>query len=140
MPRLLVSTRKRVIILRRQGYALKDIQRRLEQEDIVVSLRSLQRLCAKFKRVRTIRDLPRASKRRLLTPQMLSAMDESLRDNDELTARKLRDTLREKFTELPQVSLSTIKRYLYYVTFVVLLFLSMWYGLIGFHYSIHLWY
>ena len=113
MPRLLVSTRKRVIILRRQGYALKDIQRRLEQEDIVVSLRSLQRLCAKFKRVRTIRDLPRASKRRLLTPQMLSAMDESLRDNDELTARKLRDTLREKFTELPQVSLSTIKRYLY---------------------------
>ena len=40
MPRLLVSTRKRVIIFRQQGYGLKDIRRRLKEEGIVVSMRS----------------------------------------------------------------------------------------------------
>ena len=110
MPRLLVSARKRVIILRRQRYSIKDIRRRLEEEGTVVSVRSLQRLCAKFKKTRTIQDLPRAPKRRMLAPQTLSAMDESLRNNDELTARKLRARLREQFTDLPDVSLSTIKR------------------------------
>ena len=110
MPRLLVSTRKRVIILQRQGYVLKEIQKRLEEEGTVVSLRSLQRLCAKFKRTRTIRDLHRAPKRRLLTPEMLSAMDESLHNDDELTVRKLKARLRERFANLPDVSLSTIKR------------------------------
>ena len=44
MPRLNVSTRKRVIILKRQGYALKDIRRRLGEEGIVVSMRTLQRV------------------------------------------------------------------------------------------------
>ena len=110
MPRLAVSTRKRVITLRRQGYGLKEIQRRLNEEGIVISVRSLQRLCAKFEKMHTIQDLPRAFKHRMLTPQMLSAMDESLSNDDELTARKLKARLREQFTELPDVSLSTIKR------------------------------
>ena len=44
MPRLNVSARKRVIILRRQGYALKDIRRRLGEKGIVVSMRTLQRV------------------------------------------------------------------------------------------------
>ena len=50
MPRLLVSTRKRVIILRRQGCAIKDIRKRLEEEgtQMIVSVRSIQRLCVKF--------------------------------------------------------------------------------------------
>ena len=110
MPRLLVSARKRVIILERQGYALKEIRKRLEEEGTVVSLRSLQRLCAKFKRKRTIRDLHKAPKRRILTPEVLSAIDKSLHNDDELTARKLKARLGEQFADLPDVSLSTIKR------------------------------
>ena len=110
MPRLLVSTRKRVIILRRQGYAIKDIRKRLEEEGTIVSVRSIQRLCSKFEKLKTIQDLPRAPRRRLLTPQMLSAMEENLRNDDELTARKLKDRLREQFTDLPDVSISTVKR------------------------------
>ena len=43
MPRLLVATRKRVIILQRQGFSVRDIQCRLEEEGVEVSLRSLQR-------------------------------------------------------------------------------------------------
>ena len=110
MPRLQVSTRKRIIILKRQGYSLQDIRQRLEEEGIVVSIRSLQRLCAKFEKTRTIQDLPKATKCRVLTPEMLSAMDESLRNDDELTARSLKTCLYERFTDLPDVSLSTIKR------------------------------
>ena len=44
MPRLLVATRKRVIILQRQGFSARDIQCGLvEEEGVEVSLRSLQR-------------------------------------------------------------------------------------------------
>ena len=43
MPRLLVAIRKRVIILQRQGFSVRDIQCRLEEEGVEVSLRSLQR-------------------------------------------------------------------------------------------------
>ena len=42
MPRLLVATRKRVIILQCQGFSVRDIQCRLEEEGVEVSLRSLQ--------------------------------------------------------------------------------------------------
>ena len=43
MPRLLVAIRKRVIILQRQGFSVRDIQCRLEEEGVEVSLRNLQR-------------------------------------------------------------------------------------------------
>ena len=43
MARLTVATRKQVIILKRRGYSFLAIQRRLLEEDIQVSLRSLQR-------------------------------------------------------------------------------------------------
>lgn len=111
MPRLSVANRKKVIILQRQGYSLRDIQCRLEEEGVVVCLRSLQRLCSKFEKMHTIKDLPRAPKRRLLTTEMLSDMDECLRDNDELTAKKLKDKLIERCTNFPDVSLPTIRRF-----------------------------
>ena len=110
MPRIQVGTRKRVIILRRLGYSNRDIQRRLNEEGVEVSLRSLRRLCAKFETAHTIQDLPRKSRPRLLTADMLSTMEQSLRKDDELTARKLRTTLGEKFADFPNVSLATIKR------------------------------
>ena len=110
MPRLQVSTRKRVIVLRRQGYSIREIHSRLKEEGSGISIRSLQRLCAKFQLKHTIQDLPRALKSRLLTPQKVTTMEESLRNDDELTSRKLKCKLQEKFADLPDVSLSTIKR------------------------------
>ena len=111
MPRLQVGTRKRVIILRRKGYSIRDIHRRLNEEGIEVSVRSLQRLCEKFKKVHTIQDVRRKSRDRLLTVDMLSTMEQCLREDDELTARKLRNTLSEKCADFPNVSLATIKRF-----------------------------
>ena len=110
MPRLQVGTRKRIIILRRQGHSIRDIHRRLNEEGTDISVRSLQRLCVKFEKMHTIQDLPRKTRPRLLTEEMLSAMDQILREDDEATARRLRATLCEKFPSFPEVSLATIKR------------------------------
>ena len=110
MPRLQVSTRKRVIILRRRGFSIQSIQNRFKEEGTVVSLHSLQHLCAKFQRMHTIQDLHRASKPRILIPEMVTVMEESLTSDDKLNTRKLKNKLGEKFVQLPEVSLSTIKR------------------------------
>lgn len=110
MPCLEVATRQRVIVLQRLGYSLKDIQKRLKEEGTNVSLRSLQYLSLKFKKFHTIRDLHRAPKKRLLTTEMMAAIEDNLRNDDELTATKLKRKLSEKFTTFPDVSISTIKR------------------------------
>lgn len=111
MPRLEVSTRKRVIMLQRLGYSLRDIQKRLKEEGTNVTLRSLYYLSAKFKKFHTIRDLHRTPRKRLLTAEMMTAIENSLRNDDELTARKLRRKLSEMFPDdFPDVSISTIKR------------------------------
>ena len=110
MPHLDVVTRQRVIVLQRLGYSLRDIQKRLREEGAVVSLRSLQYLNAKFKKFHTIRDLHRAPKKRLLTVEMMEAIDNYLRNDDELTVSKLKRKLSEDFTSFPRISISTIKR------------------------------
>ena len=110
MPRLSVTTRKRVIILRRQGYSLSEIRNRLDEEDIDVSIRNLQRLCVKFDRFHTVENLPRVARPRLLTSEMLSTMNDLLKNDDELTARHLSDKLHEEYANLPDISLSTIKK------------------------------
>ena len=58
----------------------------------------------------TIRDLHRTPRKRLLTAEMMAAIEDSLRNDDELTARKLRRKLSEMFPDFPDVSISTIKR------------------------------
>ena len=111
MPRLQVACRKRIIILRRQGYPLRIIQGKLSEEGIKVSLRSLQRLCVKFKQKHTIQDLKRKPRARLLSAEMLAIMEECLRNDDELTARRLKAKLSEKLpVDFPNVSLSSIRR------------------------------
>ena len=110
MPRLLVRTRKRVINLHRQGYSLSEIQYRSDEEGTDVSIRSLQRLCVKFDRFYTVKNLPRAVRPRLLTTEMLSTMIDLFRNDDELAARRLTEKLHEEYTNLPNMSLSIIKK------------------------------
>ena len=44
MPRLDVETRRRVVLLRKAGYRVRDIKERLVEERIVVSERSIHKL------------------------------------------------------------------------------------------------
>ena len=109
MPRLSLANRKRVIVLRRLGYSLSHIKHKLEEEDVYITVRSLQRLCKKFCNIHTIKDLPRTSKTRKLSAEMSTLLDDMLKENDEITARQIREKLYEKFPDL-NVSLATVKR------------------------------
>ena len=104
-----IATRKRVVILWRSGYSLRDIQQRLREEETEVTLRRLQRLRLKFQSFHTVNDLAKRRKPRLLTKEMMNTIEQSLKSDDELTARKLKAKLAEEFHNLPNVSLATIK-------------------------------
>jgi len=76
---------------------------------VEITLHSLQRLRLKFLVYHTIQDLAKAHRPRLLASSMMDVIEDSLRSDDELTSRKLREILAGKFPNLPNVSLSTIK-------------------------------
>ena len=59
MPRLDLSTRKRVFLLNSAGYSSSEICHRLREEDTIVTVRSVHWLLQKFRRYGCIRDLPR---------------------------------------------------------------------------------
>ena len=67
-------------------------------------LHSLQYLLVKFLKFQTVKDLPRARRPRLLTSDIMNAIEDSLRANDELTARKLKKKLAGIFPNFPDVS------------------------------------
>ena len=110
MGRMSIATRKKVILLWRSGYSLPEIQRRLREEETEVTLRSLQRLRRKFQRFHTVYDLSKAKKPRLLTQEMMNAIEHSLNSDDEMTASRIRVKLAGEFPNISDVSLATIKR------------------------------
>ena len=97
-------------MLKRQGFSLKTICHRISDEGTSVSLCSIQHLWRKFHTVHTIRDLPRATRPRILTRKMVLAMEDLLRNDDEMTARRLKTKLSKNFSTFPDVSLAIIKR------------------------------
>ena len=108
MPRIPYHVRKSVVNLQNAGYSVPAIHKRLAEEDVSVSLRSLYKLCKKFRIHGHVLDLPRKAREKKLTPEMIEMIDDEMRKNDELTAYQLRTKLKERFPSL-QVSLSTIK-------------------------------
>jgi len=78
---------------------------------VEVTLYSLQYLLLKFLKYLTVQDLPRAQRPRLWTADMMNTIDYSLKADDELIARKLKEKLAGIFSlNFPNVSISTIKR------------------------------
>ena len=109
MPRLSLETRRRVVTLFEKGVSVRDIHKRLEEENFVVTKQTLYRLIQKFKRDGVIVDLPRRKRLRKITSEMLEMIDNALKQNDELTSQQLGSQLKERFPLL-NASLSTIKR------------------------------
>lgn len=109
MPRLDISTRRRVIVLLQAGYTIVKIKKRLNEENISISLQALHNLVKKYKETGKLKDMPRRTRSRKLTEEMMVALNEALLEDDELTARRARSVLQEKWPSL-QVSLPTIKR------------------------------
>ena len=109
MPRLSLDARRRVVTFFEKGMCVKDIQKRLEEENVSVTRQTLYRLIRKFETRGMIADLPRRKRSRKITSEMLEIIDSELQQNDELTSQQLRSHLQERFPSL-HVSLPTIKR------------------------------
>jgi len=89
MPRISVETRRRVVLLKEQGYSMSEIIKHLNEEGIIVSWQSLYKLLNKFRTSSRLTDLPKRTSNIKITPEMIDAIDEALQQNDELTARQL---------------------------------------------------
>ena len=90
MPRLDVSTRGRVVVLRQKGYSVREIRARLMEEGIPVSLVSIYKLLKKYEYTGSVVDRKsKPSTPKILQSEHLHILDEALAENDELTARKV---------------------------------------------------
>ena len=108
MFRISYHIRKLAVALRKAGCSIVAIHKRLAEEGVSVSLRSLQKLYKKFSEHGYVLGLPWRKRSKKLTPEMEEMIDEVIRKNDELTAQQLRTKLKEKFSSL-ELSLSTVK-------------------------------
>uniref|UniRef100_A0A1X7UPL4 Uncharacterized protein n=1 Tax=Amphimedon queenslandica TaxID=400682 RepID=A0A1X7UPL4_AMPQE len=70
------------------------IQERLDLEDIIISKIGIHKILRKFKASGTVGDLSK-KRSKVLNENQLASIDESLKNNDEITARILRDDLKE---------------------------------------------
>lgn len=109
MPRLTIEARKRVVALKERGYTVKEIIKRLEQEEVNVSRTALFKLLRKYREHGCVADRPKAGLPRKLKEEQYLYIDNAMADNDELTARQLRTLLEDRWPET-KVSLTTIKR------------------------------
>ena len=82
---------------------------RLNEENIFVSRQSLYKLLNKYHATSQLGDLPKRTRTRKITQEMMDVMDEALQQDDELTATRLRALLMERWPNT-EVSLSSIKR------------------------------
>ena len=109
MPRLDIAARRRVIVLKQSRYSIAEIKKRSSEENISISLQSLFSLVKKYNETGKLIDMPRRKRPRKLTREMMEMLNQLLSKNDELTARRIRSSLLDKWPSL-QVSLPTIKR------------------------------
>lgn len=96
-------------MLKEAGYSVAEIRKRLNEENISISLQALFSLLKKYNEAGTLLDLPRRTRPRKLTEEMMAMFNQALSENDEMTARRARSLLQEKWPDL-QVSLPTVKR------------------------------
>ena len=109
MVHLDVSIRRRIILLKEAGHSVVDIRKCLSEENISISLQALYNLVKKYNETGKLLDLPRRTRPRKLTGEMMAMLNQGLSEDDELTARRARSLLLEKWSNL-KVSLPTIKR------------------------------
>ena len=93
MGRLSIECRNRVIALFYKGLSVIEIRKRLREENIRISRQALHSLILKFRNHRTIADLPRRRMQPIITEEMRSVMEEALTNDDEITARGLKNLL-----------------------------------------------
>ena len=109
MPRLSVETRHRICHLRKAGLSSSEIRKRLMQEGVQISRTSLYNLWRKYRDTGTVVDRHRRKQPSKLNADHYRFIDDAMAENDELTARRLREKLEDRWPGI-SVSLSTVKR------------------------------
>ena len=103
-----VYTRLRMIQIWKRGLKLKEIQGRLQEEEVRVSTVSLCHLIKKYRNTQTVLDQRTHNQLRKLKEHH-RFIDEAMTANPELTGNQLGDALRAYFPSF-NVSISTVKR------------------------------
>ena len=80
-----------------------DIRKRLEEENIAISLQALFNLIRKYSETGRLMDHPRRARPRKLNDEMMAFMNRALTEDDELTSRRACCLLVERWPTL-QVS------------------------------------
>ena len=109
MGHLTIHERLRVITLFSCGHSVSSIRKRLAEENVSISLKSLYNLLKKYREKDTIVDLPHQRRRRIITDEMRAFIELEMANNDKLTSRRMKTLLCKKWPDL-HVSISTIKR------------------------------
>ena len=96
-------------MLKREGYSVRSIKKRLREECISISSVAIYSLLKKYELSNTIVDRPRLHFPKKLDEEKLRFIDEALVGNDELTARQILVMLQDQWPNF-NASLATIRR------------------------------
>ena len=94
----------------KNGFKVQEIVRCLEDEGISVSRMALYMLFQKNETTKSIVDLKRRSRPKLLGEEQFRFIDNTVAENVDMTSRQLHSALITKFPEFESVSVSTLKR------------------------------
>ena len=108
MPQLDMDARRCIIVLRHRGYSVSQIRARLVEENIMASRISIHKLLRRKEETGTVTDRKRKRTPRILQSEHLHFVDNTMANDNELTAQRLRYLLEEDWPKL-KVSLATIK-------------------------------
>ena len=74
-------------MLKEAGYSVADIRKRLSEENISINLQALFNLIKKCNGMGKLLDLPRRTRPRKLTGEMMAVLSQGVSEDDELTER-----------------------------------------------------
>ena len=74
-------------MLKEAGRSVVDIRKRLNEENISISLQALFNLIKKYNEMSKLLYLPQRTRLRKLTGEMMAMLDQGLSEDDELTVR-----------------------------------------------------
>ena len=99
MERLSVESRKRMITLHSKGHSVLAILQRLKDENVIISRQAIYNLFAKFQNHRMFKELPVQRQKQKITEEIKSMIEESLDNNDEITARRIKSLFIARWPE-----------------------------------------
>ena len=82
MTRIPFHVGKSIVLLRNAGHSVSAIHKRITEEGVSVSVRSVYKLCRKLCIHGSVLDLPRRKRSKKLTTEMEDMIDEEMKNND----------------------------------------------------------